>query len=185
MYKLVVQRGAREKREIVLKPDRTTLVGRRRACHICIPAADVSREHCALVYENGKLIVRDLASSNGTWVNGQQVKEAELHPGDTLGVGPVLFVVQLVSGGPGDTAKPGEQPALAVDQGGPQISYTAPPHPAEAPTEKIPPAGEEADFEILEAELAEDVVDAEVVDAEPVGDDEVTQFFIDMDEQKQ
>lgn len=176
--KLVVQRGARQRREIVLRPDRTTLIGRRRTCHICIPAPDVSREHCALVFENGKLIVRDLGSSNGTWVNGRQVKEAELHNGDTLTIGPVLFVVQMAAAGPGDTARPGEQAALAADAAEAPLAFDLPSDSAEPPTGAVPVTSseEEADFEIVEAEVVEE-------EGEAIGDDEVTQFFIDMDEQ--
>jgi pSer/pThr/pTyr-binding forkhead associated (FHA) protein len=41
------------------------------------------------------LIVRDLGSSNGTFVNDKRVAQAQLNPGDRLTVGPVTFVVQI------------------------------------------------------------------------------------------
>ncbi len=201
--KLVVVSGARRGREILIKSDHT-VIGRRRSCQICIPAADVSREHCAIVIESGRVLVRDLASSNGTWVNGQQVTEAELRPGDTLTIGPVVFAVQFEgTGGPADTARPGEQPALEAEplaaepveeNTEPALAVTPPPAPPEPPTSKIPAPAEtetppqprvveEADFEIVDAELVED---AELAEEEPAqaGEDEITQFFLEIDEGK-
>jgi pSer/pThr/pTyr-binding forkhead associated (FHA) protein len=60
-----------------------------------VPTADVSREHCELVIEDGKLIVHDVGSSNGTFVNGESIDEIELSAGDQLRVGPVTFVIQI------------------------------------------------------------------------------------------
>jgi predicted component of type VI protein secretion system len=45
--------------------------------------------------------VEDLGSSNGTYINGERVQQAELAAGDTLAVGPVIFVAQ-VNGFPAD-----------------------------------------------------------------------------------
>ena len=47
----------------------------------------VSRRHAALSYENGRYVIRDTGSTNGTFVNGARVTEAVLGPGDTLQVG--------------------------------------------------------------------------------------------------
>jgi hypothetical protein len=47
----------------------------------------VSRQHCLIDERQGALVVRDLGSTHGTWVNEQRVQEAELHPGDRLGIG--------------------------------------------------------------------------------------------------
>jgi len=53
-----------------------------------------SRVHCEVSEANGRLLVRDLGSTNGTLVNGKQVKEAHLLPGDLLTVGLTSFKVQ-------------------------------------------------------------------------------------------
>ena len=45
--------------------------------------------------------VEDLGSSNGTYRNGERVQQAELAAGDTLQIGPVVFVLQ-VDGFPAD-----------------------------------------------------------------------------------
>lgn len=71
------------------------LLGRKPDCNIRIPALSVSREHCEILVQPPRLIVRDLGSSNGTFVNRQRVREAELAAGDILTVGPAVFVVRI------------------------------------------------------------------------------------------
>ena len=53
-----------------------------------------SRVHCEINEASGRLLVRDLGSTNGTMVNGKQVKEADLLPGDLLTVGLTSFKVE-------------------------------------------------------------------------------------------
>jgi pSer/pThr/pTyr-binding forkhead associated (FHA) protein len=83
-----------ERRDFPLSEDKT-VIGRRQDCHLRIPTKDVSRQHCTLQIENETLTAKDLGSSNGTFVNGKRIAEAELKAGDRLRVGPVTFVVQL------------------------------------------------------------------------------------------
>lgn len=74
---------------------RTATLGRKPDCTIRIPAADVSREHCQLIVDGNTLKVRDLGSSNGTFVNGKRVAEATLKAGDRLTIGPAVFIIQI------------------------------------------------------------------------------------------
>ena len=78
-----------------------TVVGRREDCDLRIPLGEVSRKHCRLIRDGDTLKLEDLGSSNGTFLNGSRVQEALLSPGDTIQVGPVVFVVQ-VDGEPPD-----------------------------------------------------------------------------------
>lgn len=78
-----------------------TVVGRREDCDLRIPLGEVSRKHCRVVRDGDSLKLEDLGSSNGTFLNGQRVQEAILSPGDTIQVGPVIFVLQ-VDGQPSD-----------------------------------------------------------------------------------
>ena len=55
----------------------------------------VSRRHCEINLDAGKVTVRDLESRNGTQVNGEPIEEAQLKPGDVLSIGPVKLVVQI------------------------------------------------------------------------------------------
>lgn len=83
-----------EKREFPLTAA-TTVIGRLQECGLRIPTRDVSRKHCEISISGGAVSLRDLKSSNGTYVNGQLVKEAKLKAGDRLMIGPVSFVVQI------------------------------------------------------------------------------------------
>jgi hypothetical protein len=62
--------------------------GRRSGNFVALPLDEAaSAEHCEFVEENGVLIVRDLRSANGTWVNEQRVSEARLRDGDEVRIG--------------------------------------------------------------------------------------------------
>jgi pSer/pThr/pTyr-binding forkhead associated (FHA) protein len=75
--------------------DEKTILGRRQDCHLRIPTKDVSRQHCVLLVKGKTLAVKDLGSSNGTFINSKRIAEAKLKAGDRLRLGPVTFVVQI------------------------------------------------------------------------------------------
>lgn len=60
------------------------VIGRAANCDVQLPANHVSRQHAEVQVSAGKLIVRDLNSSNGTFVNRKRVTEAELKSGDEV-----------------------------------------------------------------------------------------------------
>jgi serine phosphatase RsbU (regulator of sigma subunit)/pSer/pThr/pTyr-binding forkhead associated (FHA) protein len=61
--------------------------GRRSECDVRVSGADVSRQHAELVMQDGKILLRDCGSKFGTFVNGEQITERELKPGDAIGLG--------------------------------------------------------------------------------------------------
>ena len=63
------------------------LIGRSSACQIVLGDDTVSRRHAELRFEDGRWLLRDLGSSNGTYVNGRYVTEAEVRPGDVVHLG--------------------------------------------------------------------------------------------------
>ncbi len=68
-------------------------IGRAVGADFIVDAALVSRVHCRLTARaDGELEVRDLDSTNGTFVNGQRVETAQLAPGDRVQVGRVELV---------------------------------------------------------------------------------------------
>jgi ABC transport system ATP-binding/permease protein len=76
-------------------PGNTKTVGRARRADFIVDASLVSRLHCQLTANDGRLEVVDLDSTNGTFVNGARVTRAALNEGDRLGVGRVeLFVTR-------------------------------------------------------------------------------------------
>jgi pSer/pThr/pTyr-binding forkhead associated (FHA) protein len=68
-----------------------TLVGRYRACEVCLDSSRVSRRHCCLAFGIGEVLVRDLSSTNGTWINGRRVEVGRLQHGDLLGIAHLCF----------------------------------------------------------------------------------------------
>ena len=78
-------------------------IGREPVNQVCVQSAWVSRHHCALRREDAGIVVHDLESRNGTFVNGLPVARQELKHGDLLTVGDCCF--RFVS--------EGEAPAMA------------------------------------------------------------------------
>jgi len=92
--KLVMFKQDGQRRDFELKRE-VAVFGRNVDCDFQIPLEVVSRRHAQLSIKEGKLMVRDLGSSNGTFVNNSRVQEAELAAGDTLVIGPVVFTIVL------------------------------------------------------------------------------------------
>jgi pSer/pThr/pTyr-binding forkhead associated (FHA) protein len=62
------------------------LVGRHPRCDVRIASSRVSRRHCCLALDRDGVLVRDLGSTNGTWINGLRIEEGVLRPGDELSI---------------------------------------------------------------------------------------------------
>ena len=73
------------------------IIGRGEGSGIRIPVSTVSRQHCEIWLDEDEdaLMVKDMGSSNGTFVNGKRTSETELSPGDLLTIGPAVFVVRM------------------------------------------------------------------------------------------
>ena len=71
------------------------VVGRGKSADLDLPDQWVSRVHCRLSEEDGRMIVTDLGSRHGVFVNDTRVKRAELRPGDLLQVGASMFLVDV------------------------------------------------------------------------------------------
>lgn len=67
-------------------------IGRRLDNHLVLDDPHVSRQHAQLRAYRGRFTLRDLNSTSGTTVNGRQVKQQELHPGDVVGVASVELI---------------------------------------------------------------------------------------------
>jgi len=76
-------------------PSDITVIGRHRGCDLCIPLMSVSRRHCRLNYNEGVLKIHDLGSRNGTVLNGKPTNEAVIKAGDSVKIGPLVFVFQI------------------------------------------------------------------------------------------
>lgn len=78
---------------------RSVSIGRSDDCTIQIREAKVSRRHCVVFIRAGRLHLQDQGSSNGTFVNGVQVTQSQLRPGDEIRVGSVPIKVEVASAG--------------------------------------------------------------------------------------
>src|SRR5882724_9017298 len=76
----------------------TFLIGRTRDAHLCLPDDRFfSRNHCLLEINPPHSFLRDLGSTNGTFVNGQRVKEAALKNGDRIQGGETVLLVEVTN----------------------------------------------------------------------------------------
>jgi len=74
------------------------LVGRAPECRVLLRAADVSKHHCQIRLETGQVVVEDLGSANGTYVNGERIQTGFLQDGDELRIADHAFRVRIVAG---------------------------------------------------------------------------------------
>lgn len=79
--------GTEYGRVIALEEDRI-VVGRGAECHIVLAESEISRQHARLRRVGGGYLLEDLASSNGTFVNGVRVVAQALEAGDLVTFGP-------------------------------------------------------------------------------------------------
>jgi pSer/pThr/pTyr-binding forkhead associated (FHA) protein len=70
--------------------ERPLLIGRSRACDLVLRHETVSRRHAELRREDGRWLLRDLGSTNGTRDGGWRVSETEIDAGSELHLGSVL-----------------------------------------------------------------------------------------------
>jgi pSer/pThr/pTyr-binding forkhead associated (FHA) protein len=101
------------------------VVGRDPQCHLRPASPMISKRHCAVLQREGKAFVRDFDSTNGTFVNNESVKgEVELHHGDELKLGPLLFEVCIEATAPVNRPTP-PPPTKPVTKTAPADSATA------------------------------------------------------------
>ena len=88
MPRLVVLSEGLTGRSHELKAE-TTTVGRVEDNAFQIPDPSVSSRHCEIILRGQEVVIRDLNSTNGTFINGQQITEATLKPSQILRLGQI------------------------------------------------------------------------------------------------
>ena len=114
MPKLVLLSPGMTGRTHELKADKTT-IGRLEDNAFQIAEASVSSHHCEILLKGGDVIVRDLNSTNGSFINGQPITEATLKPSQILRLGQVE--VRLESDTPAASQKKVLDHTQVVPQG--------------------------------------------------------------------
>jgi hypothetical protein len=92
MTRLLVKTSDVAIAEIKLTPGRNA-IGREGDVDFCVPHPSVSRCHCEVWLTDDAVLVRDLDSRNGTFIEGERVQEAELTQGQTLRVGDIELLL--------------------------------------------------------------------------------------------
>src|SRR5215510_5078437 len=109
MARLVLLSEGFNGRTYELKVDKTT-VGRVSDNAFEIPEASVSSHHAEILLRGSDVVIRDLGSTNGTYINGEKITEAVLKPGQTLRFGTVELRLDT---GTGATPAPAAAPPPA------------------------------------------------------------------------
>lgn len=92
---LTLLTGEKAGTNFALEPGGETLLGRGANCHVTLADALCSRVHARLQATDDGWLLRDDASRNGTYVNGQKIDEARLAAGDVVRLGDSEFDFQL------------------------------------------------------------------------------------------
>lgn len=88
-------------RQYEVQVHKESILGRNKMCAITFSSdRTISGNHCKLINENGKIMVQDMESRNGTFVNGSKLdskgeKKMELHTGDELKMGLTQLQVEI------------------------------------------------------------------------------------------
>ncbi len=92
MARLIVKTAGLERQLIELKLG-SNVIGRSPDSDFPLTHPTISTMHCELVLNDSGVVLRDLESTNGTFVDGKRIREATLEPGQNLRLGDVdLFV---------------------------------------------------------------------------------------------
>ncbi len=135
-----------EKTPVPLTHERV-VIGRLDDCQIRIPAPDVSRNHCEIVIEDGSIEIRDLGSSNGTFVNQERISSRPLSAGDLISVGGVVFVLSI-------NGEPGEIDAeMMYEDGLPEPVVASHPGPVSPAPSKVPASSFNDDSSMMDFEF--------------------------------
>lgn len=95
--------GTRQRRYTLTRQG--TLIGRGSECGIIVDGLLVSRKHARIVFEGGRHVLRDLDSTNGTFVNQQRISVHALRDGDVVQIGKARL--RFVAPQSGLTSAPG------------------------------------------------------------------------------
>jgi predicted component of type VI protein secretion system len=107
------------------------LIGRHPECDVRLDLAKISRRHCCVALAYDRVMIRDLGSRNGLRVNGRLIDEAQLHPGDEVAIGPILYRVEsLIPQPQSPTPAPRPLPPVAVAKAPKPSSLPSLPSPA-------------------------------------------------------
>jgi len=114
MAKLVILSEGMTGRSHELTVDKTT-IGRVEGNTFQIGEPSISSRHCEILLQGSDILVRDLNSTNGTFVNGEKITESVLKPGQILRLGQIEL--RLETGEPATPAKKPVESTMVMQRG--------------------------------------------------------------------
>lgn len=106
------------------------VIGRDPGCDIHVALDHLSRRHVEIEIRSNQLVLKDLGSANGTFVNGNRVDEATLRPGDKIKLDVLTFEVN----------GPAHDPHKTIIRMAPAVKSESAPTPSEKPAAPAKPA---------------------------------------------
>src|SRR5688500_199401 len=92
--------------EFPMVPNKEIVVGRSSDLDMVLVEEMVSRKHARIAYENDAVVIEDLGSTNGTFVNGEKIKRAQLKEGDRVLIGTSILKVIVMDNSSHEQGRP-------------------------------------------------------------------------------
>ena len=139
MAKLVVLSAGLNGRTHELNVDKTT-IGRVEDNTFQIADPSVSSHHCEVLLQGNEVLIRDLGSTNGSFINGEKISESILKPGQTLKLGQIELQL-LTEGMPMPSAPAAPAPKPGGSAGSPSAGVAPAPAPKKMDSTMVVPRG--------------------------------------------
>ena len=97
-YALKFISGKYQGGEFPLKSDKQVVIGRSSELDMVLVEDMVSRKHAKITTSGDQIIIQDLGSTNGTFVNGEKIKKVRLKEGDRILIGTSIIKIIFVDG---------------------------------------------------------------------------------------
>jgi pilus assembly protein CpaF len=114
MFAIIVhEKGGAERREVFDAAELS--VGRVQGNEVMLPKGNVSKRHARLLYRDGRFIVTDLNSTNGTYVNRRKITQATIvREGDRIYIGDFVLRIEISGGDPAsvEELRTGQSPVM-------------------------------------------------------------------------
>src|SRR5689334_24101781 len=124
MFSVIIsEKGGAERRESFDKNEIN--VGRVQGNDLMLPKGNVSKHHARLLFRDGRFIVTDLKSTNGTYVNGRKIAQATIvREGDKIYIGDFVLRIEAAAGASLPSPQPSDESSDAA--GGDSSSQSGP-----------------------------------------------------------
>jgi pilus assembly protein CpaF len=138
MFTIIIQeKGGEQRRMVFNKPEVT--IGRVQGNDIVLPKGNVSKRHARIVLKDGKFIIVDLKSTNGTYVNGRKITSPlVVKDSDKIYIGDFIVGVDEAANAEGDGPSETTTSPPGPDRLGGAPPDPRPPRPTEAAPQPMP-----------------------------------------------